>query len=117
VEIAADMVVVSPAMIPSPGTRQLAEMLGLEVDTHGWWVEQESNLAPLETNRPGILLAGTGTGPKDIPEAVAQGSGAAGKVLSLLARWAAAEPLSAYSEGAPAAEAAEGATSPPDLSI
>jgi heterodisulfide reductase subunit A len=86
VEVAADLVVISPAMVPSPGARELAEMLGLAVDEFGWWTEREGNLAPLETGRSGIFLAGTGIGPKDIPEAVAQGSGAAGKVLSLLAR-------------------------------
>ena len=87
VEVAADLVVISPAMIASEGTRELAAMLGLNVDPYGWWTEQEQNIAPLETNRPGIFLAGAGTGPKDIPEAVSQGSGAAGKVLSLLAHW------------------------------
>jgi heterodisulfide reductase subunit A len=86
IEVAADLVVVSPAMVPSQGAREMAEMLGLEVDQFGWWVEQEENLAPLETERPGVFLAGAGIGPKDIPEAVSQGSGAAGKVLSLLAR-------------------------------
>lgn len=86
VEIAADLVVVSPAMIPSEGVQELADMLGLELDQFGWWVEQEGNLAPLETNQPGIFLAGAGIGPKDIPETVSQGSGAAGKVLSLLSR-------------------------------
>jgi heterodisulfide reductase subunit A len=87
VEVAADLVVVSSAMVPSQGTLQIAEMLGLEVDRFGWWQEEEENLAPLSTGRPGIFLAGAGIGPKDIPEAVAQGSGAAGKALSLLARW------------------------------
>ncbi len=87
VEVAADLVVISPAMIPSPGTQRLADMLGIDIDVHGWWVEQDSNMAPLETVRPGVFLAGAGIGPKDIPEAVSQGSGAAGKVLSLLARW------------------------------
>jgi heterodisulfide reductase subunit A len=86
VEIAADLVVISPAMVPSEGTRELAKMLGLDVDQFGWWVEQEGNLAPLETGQPGIFLAGAGISPKDIPETVSQGSGAAGKVLSLLAR-------------------------------
>jgi len=86
VEVAADLVVVSPAMVPSQGTREMAQMLGLEVDQFGWWTEQEGNLAPLETGRPGIFLAGTGIGPKDIPETVSQGSGAASKVLSLLMR-------------------------------
>jgi heterodisulfide reductase subunit A len=91
VEVAADLVVISPAMVASEGTRAMANMLGLDVDPFGWWVEQEGNLAPLETMRPGIFLAGSGTGPKDIPEAVSQGSGAAGKVLSLFSRWAAQE--------------------------
>jgi len=87
VEVAADMVVISPAMIASEGTRQMAEMLALDLDAFGWWTEREGNLAPLETKREGIFLAGAGTGPKDIPEAVSQGSGAAGKVLSLFARF------------------------------
>jgi heterodisulfide reductase subunit A len=87
VEVAADLVVISPAMVPSEGTRPLSQSLGLEVDAFGWWDEQDGNLAPLETNRPGIFLAGAGIGPKDIPEAVSQGSGAAGKALSLLSRW------------------------------
>jgi heterodisulfide reductase subunit A len=91
VEVAADLVVVSPAMVPSEGTQQMAEMLGLSVDEFGWWTEEESNLAPLETGRPGIFMAGAGIGPKDIPEAVSQGSGAAGKVLSLLGRWSGVE--------------------------
>jgi heterodisulfide reductase subunit A len=87
VEVAADLVVISPAMVPSEGTRQMADMLGLNVDEFGWWTEAEGNLAPLETGRAGVFLAGAGIGPKDIPEAVSQGSGAAGKVLSLLSRW------------------------------
>jgi len=86
VEVAADLVVISPAMVPSQGTRELAQMLGLGVDEFGWWTQREENLAPLETSRPGVFLAGTGVGPKDIPETVSQGSGAAGKVVSLLAR-------------------------------
>jgi heterodisulfide reductase subunit A len=87
IEIAADLVVVSPAMIPSQGIRDIAEMLDLELDEFGWYSEAEANLAPLETSQSGVFLAGAGTGPKDIPETVSQGSGAAGKVLTLLSRW------------------------------
>jgi heterodisulfide reductase subunit A len=86
VEVAADLVVLSPAMVPREGTRRLADMLGLRVDDLNWLTEAEGNLAPLETDRPGVFLAGAGIGPKDIPETVSQGSGAAGKVLSLLGR-------------------------------
>ncbi len=87
VEVAADLVVISPAMVPSEGVRQIAEMLGLAVDESGWLVEQDGNLGPMDTLRPGVFLAGAGVGPKDIPETVAQASGAAGRVLSLFAQW------------------------------
>lgn len=85
VEIAADMVVLATAAVPSEGARKLAEVLGLQSDEHGFFVEAEGNMKPLESNYAGIFLAGAATGPKDIPEVVAQGSGAAAKVLSLFA--------------------------------
>jgi len=87
VEVAADLVVLATAMVPKEGTRELAEMLGLETDEFGFFTEIEGNMQPVETSRPGIFLAGAGIGPKDIPETVAQASGAAAKVLSLFARW------------------------------
>ncbi|RLC75700.1 MAG: hypothetical protein DRI61_14450 [Chloroflexi bacterium] len=87
VEVAADMVVLAVAMVPRITTRALAEKLGIEVDEHGFLVEADGNLNPVETNRPGIFLAGAGAGPKDIPETVSQASGAAGKVLSLFSQW------------------------------
>jgi heterodisulfide reductase subunit A len=87
VEIASDLVVLATAMIPSGGTRKLAEMLGLETDKFGFFTEAEGNMQPVETSRPGIFLAGASVGPKDIPETVSQASGAAAKVLSLFARW------------------------------
>lgn len=87
VEIAADLVVLAVAMVPRPETRALAEKLGLRLDEHGFLEEEDRNFAPLESGRPGIFLAGAGTGPKDIPETVSQASGAAGKVLSLFSQW------------------------------
>jgi heterodisulfide reductase subunit A len=87
VEIVADLVVLATAMVSREGARELAEMLGLETDEFGFFTEIEGNMQPVETSRPGIFLAGAGIGPKDIPETVAQASGAAAKVLSLFAQW------------------------------
>jgi len=86
IEIAADMVVVAPAMLPHPETRRLAGMLGLPTDEHGWLLPLEPQLHPVETIRPGVFLAGTVTGPMDIPETVAHAGGAAAKVLSMFLR-------------------------------
>ncbi|MGC8828064.1 MAG: hypothetical protein ACP5TV_13800, partial [Anaerolineae bacterium] len=87
VEIAADMVVLATAIVPRPETRRLAEMLGIDVDAHGFLQETNPNLEPVSTRRPGVFIAGTAVGPRDIPETVAQASAAAAKVLSLFAHW------------------------------
>ncbi|MEE8391787.1 MAG: FAD-dependent oxidoreductase [Anaerolineae bacterium] len=87
VQIAADLVVVAPALLSRPEIQPLAEMMGLQQDEHGWLLSRDSNMRPVETDRPGIFLAGTGTGPMDIPETVAHASGAAAQVLKLFSRW------------------------------
>jgi heterodisulfide reductase subunit A len=91
VQIDADLVVVAMGLCPHPETRRLAEVLGLETDEQGWLVPVEANARPTETCRPGVYLAGAGTGPKDIPETVAHASGAAAQVLKLFARWSRAQ--------------------------
>ena len=87
IQIAADLVVLAPALLPRPTTRQLAEMLGLPVDDHGWLLPRDPNMRPVETVWPGVFLAGASTGPMDIPETVAHASGAAAQVLKLFSRW------------------------------
>ncbi len=88
-EVAADLVVLATATVPKDEAKELGRMLGIDADECGFYAEADGNMRPLETLRPGIFMAGAGSGPKDIPEAVAQGSGAAAKVLSLFASWAA----------------------------
>ncbi len=93
VEIAADLVVLSVAAIPSiPSTDGPAGRLygvpglDLALDADGFYQPSEAELAPVESNLPGVFLAGAGLGPKDIPETVAQASSAAAKVLTMFRR-------------------------------
>lgn len=86
VEIACDLVVLAMAMIPSLGAKELAQKLGIGTDEYGFMAEIHPKLRPLESTVPGVYLAGTAQGPKDIPDAVAQASGAASKVLALFAK-------------------------------
>jgi heterodisulfide reductase subunit A len=88
VEIAADMVVLAMAVIPSEGTKTLLSKLGVSSDDTGFVLESHAKFRPLETGVEGIFVAGMAEGPKDIPDSVAQGGGAASKVLSLFARGA-----------------------------
>jgi len=86
VEVAADLVVVVPAMVPSRGWDKLAKMLGLQTDKDGFFQEAHPKLRPVETFTAGVFLAGACQGPKDIPDTVAQASAAAAKAILLLSK-------------------------------
>ena len=78
-----DLVVLSVGLEPSRKARELAQKLDVDLDDYGFC--KTTQFAPLETSRPGVFVCGAFQGPKDIPETVAQASGAAAKVAELLA--------------------------------
>lgn len=77
-----EMVVLSVGFEPRSDHDAFARIFDIETDQHGF--ASTSKLQPVATSRPGIYVAGTYQGPKDIPETVIQGSGAAAKAMSLL---------------------------------
>lgn len=79
-----DLVILAVGVIPSPGTRELATMLGLPLDGDGWFSELNYNGAPTLTERGDVFVAGMCQGPKDIPDTVAQASAVAAGVLRSL---------------------------------
>jgi len=97
VEIAADLVVLATATVPSERAKDLAQRLRVATDEHGFFSEAHPKLRPVESLTAGIYLAGAAQFPKDIPETIAQASGAAAKVLSLFSqREMIQEPIIAY---------------------
>jgi heterodisulfide reductase subunit A len=84
-EISVDMVVLAAAAEPRSGAERLAQVLGIQRSQDGFFLEAHPKLEPLKTATDGIFIAGCCQGPKDIPDSVAQGAGAAAEVLSLLA--------------------------------
>lgn len=84
VEIAAEMVVLAPAMLHAPGVQELAQTLRIGYDQHGFLSEAHPKLRPVETNTAGVFLAGACHSPQDIPDSVAQASAAASKALGLV---------------------------------
>ncbi len=86
VDIACDMVVLGMAMMPSEGAKDLARKLGIATNEYGFIAEAHPKLRPLETSVAGIYVAGTAQGPRDIPDSVAMGSGAASSVLELFSQ-------------------------------
>ena len=77
-----DMVVLSVGARPPEGARDLANLLGIELNPYGFCATDK--FAPLETSRPGIYVCGTFSSPKEIAETILDSAGAAGDVMRLL---------------------------------
>ncbi|MEA4956785.1 Electron transport complex subunit RsxB [bioreactor metagenome] len=74
-----DLVVLSVGLVPPEGAEQLRQTIGLSKSGDGFLMEAHPKLRPVDTLTDGVYLAGVSQGPKDIPDAVAQGSGAAAR--------------------------------------
>jgi heterodisulfide reductase subunit A-like polyferredoxin len=97
IEVEADLVVLATATVPRPDAQALGQLLRISTDEHGFFSEAHPKLRPVESLTAGVFLAGAAQFPKDIPETVAQASGAASKVLSLFSqRQMVQEPTIAY---------------------
>jgi heterodisulfide reductase subunit A len=78
------MVVLACAMIPSEGTPELAGALGVEVAPDGFFKIPDPLGNPLSSTREGVFVCGCASGPKDIPDSVAQASAAGARALAYL---------------------------------
>ncbi len=76
------MVVLAVGIRPSASTVRTAELLGVELDETNFC--KTSDLAPVATSRPGVLVAGAFQAPKDIPQTVMEASAAAGVATRML---------------------------------
>jgi heterodisulfide reductase subunit A len=85
-EIPVDMVILCCALEPAKGTESLRHLLNLSRTPDGFLLERHPKLDPTGTMNEGIYIAGCAQGPKDIPDTVAQASGAASKMLGLISR-------------------------------
>ncbi len=77
-----DMAILATASIPSRGTKELSDILGLELSHDGFFLTDDAY--PVRSSRNGIFIAGCASGPKDIPDSVTEGSAAAAGALGYL---------------------------------
>ncbi|UCH90342.1 MAG: CoB--CoM heterodisulfide reductase iron-sulfur subunit A family protein [Thermoplasmata archaeon] len=82
-----NLVVLGVGLNPPENVEKLAEVYGIELNHYKFC--ETDNFKPLETTRPGIYVSGAFSSPKDIPDTVAQASGAAAKASGIVAskRW------------------------------
>jgi len=79
-----DMVILSGGLTPTSDVDDIARTFSLNCAQGGFFLERHPKLAPVDSMSDGIFLAGACQGPKDIPDAVAQGAAAAAGALSLI---------------------------------
>jgi len=82
-----DLVVFCPALVPRKGAKELAKILGIEVDKYGFFKPSDVITQPVDTTVPGIFASGYCLGPKtgDIPDSIMQGSATAARIAEVLA--------------------------------
>ena len=79
--VSVDMAVLAPCMEPSQGTKDIARVLHITLDTHGFIATPDKD--PVSTSRPGVMAIGCAQGPQFMAEVTMQAQIAAGQALSL----------------------------------
>jgi len=82
----ADLVVLAAGIIPSEGTRELAELCGINLGSDRFFRENHPKMGAVESEIEGIFLAGCCQAPNDIAGSVIQGSAAAADACAILSR-------------------------------
>ncbi len=77
-----DLVVLAGGLVPAPELGALATACGIDRTTEGFI--DTARFTPLRTTKAGVFVCGTAQGPKDIPDSVAQGSGAASHAVGYI---------------------------------
>lgn len=86
IEMEAELVVLSPASVPSAGTAKIAKVMKLERSPSGFLKEYHSRLNPIDTKVPGVFICGSCQGQKAIDASVNQARGAASSASVLMSR-------------------------------
>lgn len=85
-ELDADLLVLSAAVIPSAGSAEMTRLFKVACNPDGFFQEAHVKLRPVDFAADGVFLCGTAHYPKHIPETIAQAYGAAGRAASLLSQ-------------------------------
>jgi heterodisulfide reductase subunit A len=81
-----DLLVLSAAVVPSKGSRELARLFKVPLGPDGFFQEAHVKLKPVDFAAEGIYVCGTAHYPKHISETISQAYGAAGRATTLLSQ-------------------------------
>jgi heterodisulfide reductase subunit A len=80
----AEMVVLAVGVKPPKDMKIIQEMLALQKNSDGFYLEAHPKLQPVDSATRGIFFAGCAEGPKDIKDTVTQASAAAARAIRLM---------------------------------
>jgi heterodisulfide reductase subunit A2 len=80
----AEMVVLAVGVTPPKDMKAIQEMLALQKNSDGFYLEAHPKLQPVDSATRGIFFAGCAEAPKDIKDAVTQASASAGRAIRLM---------------------------------
>jgi heterodisulfide reductase subunit A len=86
VEIPCDLVVLSTPLTAPADSPAIANLMRIPIDRYNFFLEAHAKLRPLDFATDGIFLAGTARYPATVPEAQAQGLGAAARANTILSK-------------------------------
>ncbi len=88
VEVPMDVVILSVGMEPSAGTREMAKLFDLPLESHGFIATVGGPLNTVATSRPGIYVAGAAAGPADLEDSISMAGAAAVKAAGFVRKQA-----------------------------
>ena len=86
-EIPMDIVVLAVGMEASHGTRQMAQIFGIQQNKYKFIEVPQDSLNPVATSVPGIFVAGAAAGPKDLDDTIGMAGTAAIKAAGLVRKF------------------------------
>ena len=86
IDLAADLLALSSAILPHPDSGRVARLFKLPSDQDGFFMESHLKLKPLEFSVAGIFLCGLAHGPKFADESIAQAKGAVSRACTVLSK-------------------------------
>lgn len=81
-----DLVVLSTPLVAHEDSHELAQLLKVPVDEHGFFLEAHVKLRPLDFATDGVYVAGTARWPAHLEETITQAYGAAARAATVLSK-------------------------------
>ncbi len=86
ISLPADLLVLSPAIVPDEGNKDLAQMLKVPLTQEGFFLEAHMKLRPVDFATDGVFVCGLAHSPKSLQESIAQAGAAAGRACTILSK-------------------------------